>query len=401
MKSGNRWINAAIPALMIHGCIGTVYCWSLLTDAIHESVGDGYEWAFSLAIFFLGLSAAFLGPLVERDVRRSSLYSMLFFSAGMILSGVACWIGSLPLFFISYGVIMGVGLGLGYLSPVKTLILWFKDNKGLATGLAISGFGLAKVIATPSLEWVMDNYGIVTMFISHGIFYAVIMFVGSRLLKKPLGTEADKSKPLTLSHWASMLGKVLKLPGLWAYWMMFFLNITAGLAIISHEKVLFNMAGYGEYLATSLMLCALFNTLGRFVVSWGSDLLKNRLKIFVAVLAISSGVCLLSYTSSVMWLVALAVLLCNCGYGAIFSTMPCALSDRYGVGSVSEVHGVILSAWAFAGLCGNQLANFVLSQSDSNAASILVAAGVIYAVGLTISIYYYVTTRKTQKSWGC
>lgn len=398
MKTENRWKNAAIPALMIHGSIGTVYCWSLLTDAIHSKIGDGYEWAFSLAIFFLGLSAAFLGPFVERDVRRASLFSTLFFCSGMILSGIACWIGSLPLFFISYGVIMGIGLGLGYLSPVKTLILWFKENKGLATGLAISGFGLAKVIATPSLEYFLNEYGIVEMFIVHGIAYAVIMLIGSFLLKKPAGTEADKSIKFTFSHWSSMLTQVIKLPGLWAYWMMFYLNITAGLAIISHEKVLFTMSGYGDMLATALIMCAVFNTVGRLGVSWGSDLLNNRLKIFVMVLALSSVVCLVSSTTEVLWLVPIAVLLCNGGYGAIFSTMPCALSDRYGVGNVSEVHGVILSAWAFAGLSGNQLATFMMSHTNGNALSILLSAGAIYTVGFLISILYYRKSRNLDLS---
>ncbi|MFI3259397.1 MAG: MFS transporter [Rikenellaceae bacterium] len=399
MKNENRWKNAAIPALLIHGSIGTVYCWSLLTDAIHVKVGDGYEWAFSLAIFFLGLSAAFLGPFVERDVRRASLFSTLFFSSGMVLSGVACWIGSLPLFFLSYGVIMGIGLGLGYLSPVKTLILWFKENKGLATGLAISGFGLAKVIATPSLEYFLNHFGVEVMFIAHGLFYAVIMVIGSLLLKKPAGTEPNKDVKFTLSHWASMLSKVVKLRGLWAYWTIFYLNITAGLAIISHEKVLFTISGYGGMLATAMMLCAVFNTAGRLGVSWGSDLLNNRLKIFVGVLALSSGISLLAASTSVMWLVPAAVLLCNGGYGAIFSTMPCALSDRYGVGNVSEVHGVILSAWAFAGLSGNQLANFVVSHTGGDAISILMVAGAIYGVGLAISLVYYFKTRAAQRSW--
>ncbi len=395
----NRWKNAAIPALMIHGSIGTVYCWSLLTDALEAKIGAGYEWAFSLAIFFLGLSAAFLGPFVERDVRRASLFSTLFFSAGMILSGISCWLGSLPLFFISYGVIMGIGLGLGYLSPVKTLILWFKENKGLATGLAISGFGLAKVIATPSLEFFLNRYGIVEMFIVHGIAYAIIMYIGSRLLKKPEGTEPNKEIKFTLSHWGTMLAKVIKLPGLWAYWMIFYLNITAGLAIISHEKVLFTMAGYGDMLATALMLCAAFNTAGRLGISWSSDLLNNRLKIFVIVLATSAAISLLSATSSIVWLIPIAVLLCNGGYGAIFSTMPCALSDRYGVENVSEVHGMILSAWAFAGLSGNQLASYVMSLTDGDTQSILLAAGAIYTIGLIIALYYYFNTRKRQSNW--
>ncbi len=383
----DRWRHGAIPALMIHGCIGTVYCWSLLTDAINERVGEGYEWAFSLAILFLGLSAAFLGPFVERDVRRASQCSALFFGVGMVLSGVACQIGSKELLFVSYGVIMGIGLGLGYLSPVKTLMLWFKDNKGLATGLAISGFGLAKVIATPSFKYVMSEYGITTMFIAHGVIYTAIMILGSLLLKKPAGTEASKSEPFNLEVWLKRLSNALKVKGLWLYWTIFFLNITAGLAIISHEKVLFFDSGYGKYLAIALVMCAVFNTLGRLCVAWASDYVKYRWVIFTVVLALSALSCFINITYIAL-LTPCAVLLCNGGYGAIFSTMPSALADRYGMTSVSEIHGVILSAWAMAGLCGNQMASYIMRVSDGDTHMILYAAGALYTIGLLLSLLF-------------
>lgn len=392
-KGGNRWRSAAIPALMIHGCIGTVYCWSLFSDAVKVCIGDGYEWAFSMAIFFLGISAAFLGPFVERDVRRASICSTLLFSVGMVLSGVACWMGAKWLFFISYGAIMGVGLGLGYLSPVKTLILWFNKNKGLATGLAISGFGLAKVIATPSFEYLLDNYGVVQMFIVHGLVYSVIMLIGSFMLKKPKGTEADRSVKFTLARWAEMLRSVLRLPSLWVYWVIFYLNITAGLAIISHEKPLFLASGYGEMLAVAVVLCAVFNTLGRLCVSWSSDMLRSRFNIFVIVLIVSTMVC---FEVSLPWmiLVPVAVLICNAGYGAVFSTMPCALSDKYGVANVSEVHGVILSAWAFAGLTGNQLATWVVNSFGGDAINILYASGILYLIGALIALIYSIKSKR-------
>ncbi len=385
MAIAKRWKHGAIPALMIHGSIGTVYCWSMLGGTLRERVGEGYEWAFSLAILFLGLSAAFLGPFVERDVRRAARFSALFFGAGMILSGVACMVGSKTLLFASYGVIMGIGLGLGYLSPVKTLILWFKDNKGLATGLAISGFGLAKVLATPSFSYMLDNYGIEAMFFAHGVIYTLIMLAGSALLKKPEGTEPKKGGSISLAEWRERMSEVLKLPKLGLYWVIFYLNISAGLAIISHEKVLFLDSGFINIIGLSLVMCAVFNTLGRLCVSWASDYLKDRWRAFVLILLISTAVCAV-VLSNIPLAVMVAIFACNAGYGAMFSTMPSALSDRYGNEKLSEVHGVILSAWAFAGLTGNQLASLIVHLNDGDPEYIIPVAGVLYLIAFVIAI---------------
>ncbi len=164
----NKWCRAAIPALLLHCSIGTVYCWSVFSQEIADYIGhskSSVEWAFSFAIFFLGMSAAFLGNVVERDIHKSSLIATICFSAGMILTGFFIYYGgnhkgsvlALVGIFVSYGFIMGVGLGTGYLSPVKTLMLWFKDNKGLATGLAVAGFGAAKAIASPIMTSILKS----------------------------------------------------------------------------------------------------------------------------------------------------------------------------------------------------------------------------------------------------
>ncbi|MBR5447117.1 MAG: MFS transporter, partial [Clostridia bacterium] len=160
----NKWIRAAIPALLLHCSIGTVYCWSIFSENIGNYIGfskGACEWAFSLAIFFLGMSAAFLGNIVEKDIHKSSLIAAITFALGMAGSGFFIWYGgknpgsivALIGIYLCYGLIMGIGLGTGYLSPVKTLMLWFKDQKGLATGLAVAGFGAAKAIASPIMEW--------------------------------------------------------------------------------------------------------------------------------------------------------------------------------------------------------------------------------------------------------
>jgi len=146
-KFENKWTRAAIPALLIHCSIGTIYCWSLVKGNIASYIGaptSSVEWAFSLAIFFLGMSAAFAGNVVEKDIHKSSLIAAIFFAAGMAGTGFFIQQKSLPGIFLTYGVIMGIGCGIGYLSPVKTLMLWFDKQKGLATGIAVAGFGLAQ-----------------------------------------------------------------------------------------------------------------------------------------------------------------------------------------------------------------------------------------------------------------
>ena len=190
----NKWTKAAIPALLLHCSIGTVYCWSTFKDAIANKIGMStfaIGWAFSLAIFFLGMSAAFAGKMVEKNIHKSSLIACICFSIGMIgtglfiqfTSGIIALLG----IFLCYGCIMGVGLGIGYLTPVKTLMLWFPKQKGLATGISIMGFGLAKAIATPIMEFIQNNLGIFKMFYILGAAYFVMMFIGHLLLKKPEG----------------------------------------------------------------------------------------------------------------------------------------------------------------------------------------------------------------------
>lgn len=166
----NKWVRAAIPALLIHCSIGTVYCWSIFSQEIADYIGfskGATEWAFSFAIFFLGMSAAFLGNVVEKDIHKSSLIAAVCFAVGMAGTGGFIYYGgmhkgsvvALVGIYVCYGLIMGIGLGTGYLSPVKTLMLWFQDRKGLATGLAVAGFGAAKAIASPIMQGMLGGLG--------------------------------------------------------------------------------------------------------------------------------------------------------------------------------------------------------------------------------------------------
>jgi OFA family oxalate/formate antiporter-like MFS transporter len=378
----NKWLNGALPALFIHSCIGSVYCWSLLKGDIAESMGtsvSSIELAFSLAIFFLGMSAAFCGRFVEKNVKRSSMLSTLCFSIGLLGSAFAIWISSIWLLFLFYGVIMGIGLGLGYLSPVKTLMLWFSKHKGLATGIAISGFGLSKVIFSPFIEWCTPKFGIEMTLILMSLISIVFMSVSVLFVHKPLDWK-ETSSDFSISRCIKFITEKTYIK----IWIVFYLNITCGLALISFEKNLGLAVGIVNIGLLSSITAA-FNTLGRFGYSSVSDYLRDKSWIYIIIFATSLVACILG-----MWMTAIVViiLLCviNMGYGGGFSTLPTLLQSRFGMGNISTIHGLALSAWAWAGLSGNQLSNLVINYYGRSYSDLLVILGFLYLVSLVIAI---------------
>ena len=404
----NKWIRSAIPALLIHCSIGTVYCWSTFKESIGEYIGMStfaLGWAFSLAIFFLGMSAAFAGRLVEKDIHKSSLISCICFTLGMLgtglfiqfTKGIVALIG----IYICYGMIMGIGLGIGYLTPVKTLMLWFKDNKGLATGISIMGFGLAKAIATPIMELIQNNVGIYQMFYILGAIYFVLMFIGHLLLKKPdgwkeLDDKKDKFKAIDMFKNKEFLG----------IWLMFFINIHCGLALITYEKQILKITFANQEIITMMIslipsVTAAFNALGRIGYSTISDKLKERNTIYKIIFITSIIVTLLSVltnsiSSGVGVIVILLLVIINAGYGGGFSTLPALLSERYGMEKISKIHGLALSAWAVAGITGNNMSELILKNTNNNYNYILIATLLIYIIGLLICVFM-VKNKKTSK----
>ena len=403
----NKWIRAAIPALLIHISVGTVYCWSTFKQAIAEQIGMSQfsvGWAFSFAIFFLGMSAAFAGKFVEKNIHKSSLLACICFSVGMIgtglcikfLTGWAALIG----IYICYGAIMGIGLGVGYLTPVKTLMLWFSKNKGLATGISIMGFGLAKAIATPIMDMLQNKYGIVEMFVILGVAYFVIMFVGHLLLKKPDGwreqQDTEKFNVLSMFKQKEFVG----------IWLMFYLNIHCGLMIISYEKQMLSVAFATVASITTIVsvvpsCTAISNALGRIGYSTLSDKMKQRNTIykcvFISCIAISVLMLLTNAISGAttiyLGIIVIAYLLIiNAGYGGGFSTLPALLSERFGMKKISQIHGLALSAWAVAGLTGNNTSEIILNSTNSYNTVILVATA-LYIISLFICLF---VTGKSQ-----
>ena len=295
----NKWIRAAIPALLLHCSIGTVYCWSIFSQEIADYIGfskGATEWAFSFAIFFLGMSAAFLGNVVEKNIHKSSLIATICFSLGMAGTGFFIYYGGLHQgsilalvgIYICYGFIMGIGLGTGYLSPVKTLMLWFKDRKGLATGLAVAGFGAAKAIASPIMQSLLANLGeggIFKMFYILAAVYFVMMFVGHLLLAKP----ADWVEPQTKDKSQGILAtlKAKPLANYIGIWIMFYINITCGLALISQEKMIVKCIGMASFVGEISSISAIFNAGGRLGFSAWAENLKDRNTIYKLIFILS------------------------------------------------------------------------------------------------------------------
>ena len=415
-KSGgwrtNKWVRAAIPALLLHCSIGTVYCWSIFSQEIADYIGfskGATEWAFSFAIFFLGMSAAFLGNVVEKDIHKSSLIAAICFAVGMAGTGFFIWYGGLHKgsalaligIYVCYGLIMGIGLGTGYLSPVKTLMLWFADRKGLATGLAVAGFGAAKAIASPIMQAMLSGLGeggIYKMFLILAAIYFVMMFVGHLLLKKPEGwhePQGSEAKP--------SLMQVLKTKPLTNYigiWLMFYINITCGLALISQEKMIVKCIGLAGAVGIISTVSAIFNAGGRLGFSAWADTMKDRntvyKMIFILSIAFTAIVCLTGGVANgegnvvLTALVLILIFFVNAGYGGGFSNVPTLLSDHYGMGSISAIHGITLSAWAFAGLTGNQLANWIVStfgEEVDHGGVMVNPTGYQYVLYVTLAFY--------------
>ncbi len=411
-KFENKWIRAAIPALLLHFSIGTVYCWSIFSQEIADYIGfskGATEWAFSFAIFFLGMSAAFLGNVVEKDIHKSSLIATVCFTVGMAGTGLSIWYGgthkgsvvALIGIYLFYGFIMGIGLGTGYLSPVKTLMLWFKDRKGLATGLAVAGFGGAKAIASPIMQALLASLGeggVYKMFYILAIVYFVMMFVGHLLLKKPEGWHEETSAEKKAKTMDVIKQKPITFIGIW---LMFYINITCGLALISQEKMIIKCIGLVGVVGVLSSVTAVFNAAGRLGFSAWADSMKDRNTIYkmifilsiaaTGLVIITKGISNMGQSTVLVALVLILLFVVNAGYGGGFSNVPTLLSDHYGMKNISAIHGLTLSAWAFAGLTGNQLASFIVKKFGTEQEILhTLADGTTEAIKVNPTGYQYV-----------
>ena len=363
-----------MPAFLLAVSVGQIYAFTNFSTEIAQYIGEtqkNVQFAFSLGIFFLGMGAAFFGKIVEKNIRLSTIIGTTLFLSGLLVTEAGIHMKSLAMIYLGYGFLIGLGTGVIYISPVKTMMLWFPEHKAIAAALPIISFGLGSTLSTilfSGIHWgtpgssvavfqlrgFMD-YGITNVFHAYAIFYAVPMVIACFLLKKP------KIQVQSFGHGIPSLEfSYLQLFGnrfFWQSWLFMFLNISAGLCLIPLAKQMMSSPDvYGDkakLITWIVALSGLMNGGGRFLFAWWSDRLAKRINILLIILAISAGIMLASFLPI---LIGLALLVINACYGAGFSVIPAILADHFGMTNISKIHGAVLSAWGFAGLAGNQAA---------------------------------------------
>ena len=403
----NRWL-IALSAVGIHISIGSVYAWSVLTRPIMQQLGWSLSettWAFSIAILFLGFSAGFLGKFVEKyGPKRSGLVSMCFFGAGMFGTALALHLGSLPLLYLFYGAIGGIGLGVGYITPVSTLVKYFPNHRGFATGLAIMGFGFAALVAGPVMQQLTARFGLTQNFLILGTVYMVLIGASSLYLKPPAKAAVQQasqgrgtaSAPRTpVSRDASTLGATAsEAMHTWqfgALWWIFFVNITCGIGLLAVASPMAQeVVGMDATQAASMVgIIGLLNGGGRILWSTASDYLGRGLTYMLFFVLEVAAFALLSGTRDAFVFQALVLLIISC-YGGGFSCMPAYLSDLFGTRELSAIHGRVLTAWGVAGVVGPTLVSLFREQTQGYTAILLFFAGLFvlnFAIATVLKLH--------------
>ena len=362
----NRWL-IALAAIGLHISIGSVYAWSVLTRPIMADMGftlSQTTWTFSLAILMLGLSAGFLGSFAEKiGPKKSGLLAMLFWVTGLLGTAYALSIHNLTLLYLFYGIIGGIGLGIGYITPVSTLVKYFPNRPGFATGLAIMGFGFASLIAGPLMQYLVAQVGLIDNFIILGVIYLVIMGASSLYLKAPQQkhpTRTTKDKSTMYVHNHGMLANdAMKTWQFSALWWIFFVNITCGIGLLSLASPMAQETiGMTPAAAASLVgIIGIFNGGGRIAWSTISDYLGRAQTYILFFIIEIVAFYLLAQTNSALTFQILILLIITC-YGGGFACIPAYLADLYGIRQLSTIHGRILTAWGFAGIVGPMLVSY-------------------------------------------
>jgi MFS family permease len=384
----SRWL---VPpaALAVHLSIGQAYAWSVFKPALEKTLhlsGTQSALPFQLAIVMLGLSAAFGGRLVERNGPRWAMaVSTTCFSVGFLVSALGAFTSQYWLVVLGYGFIGGIGLGIGYISPVSTLMKWFPDRPGMATGIAIMGFGGGALIASPWSSQMLTSFGvtphgIAAAFLVHGLVYAVFMSLGVFLVRvpadgwKPAGWEPKTDHGKAMISFGQVSAKnAIKTPQFWFLWVILCFNVTAGIGILEKASPMitdFFKQTSAPVLATSaagfVALLSLTNMLGRFVWSSTSDLIgrKNIYRFFLATGAVLYLVIALTTNSSKVVFILCAMVILSF-YGGGFATIPAYLKDLFGTFEVGAIHGRLLTAWSVAGVLGPLIVNWIADGEKS------------------------------------
>ena len=410
----NRWL---VPpaALCIHLCIGEAYAFSVFNLPLTRLIGlkasapgdwslVDVGWIFSVAILFLGLASAFTGSWLDRaGPRKAMTAAALCFGGGFIVGALGISLHNLPLLFLGYGVLGGCGLGIGYISPVRTLITWFPDRPGMATGMAIMGFGGGAMIASPLSVALMHHYatptslGVAPTFVTLGVIYAVFMLIGAAIVRvpppgwRPAGYVPAASTSRLISDHHYDVPTAVRTPQFYLLWAILFLNVTAGIGVLSQASPMIQEMFHGNVTAVAAAgfvgLLSLFNMAGRFFWASISDYIGRKATYFVFFLlglVLYASVPSIARAGSVaMFVLCYGIILSM--YGGGFATIPAYLKDLFGTSYVGAIHGRLLTAWSAAGVMGPVLVDYIrqyqisqgVDKADAYSVTMYIMAGLL------------------------
>jgi MFS family permease len=407
-ESYSRWL---VPpaALAIHLSIGQAYAFSVFNLPLSQRIGVTHSapedwklstigWVFSVAIVFLGLSAALFGSWLERAGPRKAMFvSALCFGGGFEIGALGIATHQFWLLLLGYGVLGGIGLGLGYISPVTTLIRWFPDRPGMATGMAIMGFGGGAMIASPLSTLLMARFrsasapGVATTFVALGILYFCFMMFGVFTVRVPPPgwaprgwVPAEHPKPMmTAGNVAA--DRAIRTPQFWLLWMVLCMNVTAGIGVLGQASPMIQEMFPGSISVSAAAgfvgLLSLANMAGRFFWSSLSDYIgrKGVYATFFALGALLYAVVPSTGRVGKVGLFVAGYVVILSMYGGGFATIPAYLRDLFGTSQVGAIHGRLLTAWSTAGVLGPVLVNYIREYQ--------IARGVAKADAYTVTMH--------------
>uniref|UniRef100_UPI00261772CA L-lactate MFS transporter n=1 Tax=Christiangramia sp. TaxID=1931228 RepID=UPI00261772CA len=405
----NRWLIAA-SAIAIHVSIGAAYAYSVYTQPLVETKGwsvASVTTAFTIMMVLGGGSAALFGRFVERSgPRKSAMLAAILFSLGQAGSGFAISMDSLTLFLLSYGLLSGLGLGIGYISPVSTLVKWFPDKRGLATGMAVLGFGTGALVTAPVAASLIQSIGISYTFYILGVSYFLMMMLGALYIAPPpkdwmpadmkaavlAGTQKVKKDLRQATG-----GEAVKTKHFWMLWGMMLINTSAGIMMISVASPMAqNIVGLSAGAAATMVgLMGIFNGGGRIGWAAASDYL-TRPKIFIIFFIIQLiAFITLPITSSALIFQVLIFLVVSC-YGGGFSNLPAFIGDLFGTKELGAIHGYLLTTWSLGGLIGPTLVSQIYTRTGSYIPVFYVFTGAII-LALILSLLLNRSIKKAKQ----
>ncbi len=399
----------ALAAMAIHISIGSVYAWSVYVKPIQSTMNwtlTDVTITFSIAIFFLGLSAALMGKFVERKGPRvAATLAAVLFGLGTVGSGLAIHLESKLLLYVTYGVLGGAGLGIGYISPVSMLVKWFPDRRGMATGLAIMGFGFASAISGPAIKVLIDAVGVSSTFYILGSIYFIVMFTAAQYLANPpegympahftaainAGKKKLKEDLVNITR-----DEAVKTARFYGLWVMLFINVTCGIAIISvASPLLQEVIGISALAAASAVgLMGIFNGAGRIAWASISDYLTRPVVFILFFITQIIAFYMLTTVTSILLFQILLYYIMTC-YGGAFASVPAYIGDIFGTKELGAIHGYILTAWALAGLVGPIIIAYVKDTTGSYTGTLYVFVS-LFVVALITSLFMLANIKKIK-----